>query len=122
MHAAVYPLFGSNNELARGETCVIKLLLERELPASFDVTDDGQAAWHARVAVNSVAATAGKMHWLCTYATEDRKLFGLVVVESEEVLEEYVRRAGIGGSIKIHRVLRVLDPALAAPPSGSVVK
>jgi hypothetical protein len=94
---------------------MIKLLIERDLPASFDVTDDGQAARHARIALDAIVATKGKMHWLSTYATDDRKLFGLVVVESEQVIEDYVRNAGIGGNVKIHRVLRVLDPALAAP-------
>jgi hypothetical protein len=58
---------------------MIKVLMERDLPARFDLTDDAQAAWHAHIALDAVAATGGKMHWLCTYATEDRKLFGLVV-------------------------------------------
>jgi hypothetical protein len=85
---------------------MIKVLMERDLPANFDVTDDTQAAWHARI---------GKMHWLCTYATDDRKLFGLVVVENEQVIDDFVRHAGIGGNLRIHRVLRILDPSLAAP-------
>jgi hypothetical protein len=93
---------------------VIKVLIERDLPENFDVTDDEQAARHARIALNAIVATQGKMHWLCTYATDDRKLFGLVVVESEQVIEDYVRNAGIGGNVRVHRVLRVLDPALAA--------
>lgn len=94
---------------------MIKVLIERDLPKNFDVTDDVQAARHARIALNAIVATQGKMHWLCTYATDDRKLFGLVVVESEQVIEDYVRNAGIGGNVRVHRVLRVLDPALAAP-------
>lgn len=94
---------------------MIKVLMERDLPANFDVTDDAQAAWHARIAVNAVTASKGKMHWLCTYTTEDRKLFGLVVVENEQVIADFVRNAGIDGTLKIHRVLRVLDPSLAAP-------
>lgn len=93
---------------------MIKVLMERDLPASFDVTDDAQAAWHARIAVDAVAASGGRMHWLCTYATEDRKLFGLVVVDDESVIDDYVKKAGISGSVKVHRVLRVLDPSLAA--------
>jgi hypothetical protein len=97
---------------------MIKVLMERDLPANFDVTDDVQAGWHARIAVNAVAAAKGKMHWLYTYATEDRKLFGLVVVENEQVIDDFVRNAGISGGLKIHRVLRVLDPSLAAPEQG----
>jgi hypothetical protein len=54
------------------------------------------------------------MHWLCTYATDDRKLFGLVVVENEDVIAEYAAKAGIAAVIKIHRVVRVLDPSVAA--------
>jgi hypothetical protein len=94
---------------------MIRVLIERDLPENFDVTDDEQTARHARIALNAIVATQGKMHWLCTYATDDRKLFGLVVVESEQVIEDYVRNAGIGGNVRVHRVLRVLDPALAAP-------
>ena len=94
---------------------MIKVLMERDLPPNFDVTDDVQAAWHARIALNAVVASQGKMHWLCTYATDDRKLFGLVVVEDEQVIDDFARNAGIGGGVTIHRVLRVLDPSLAAP-------
>ncbi|MBR0798850.1 hypothetical protein JQ615_26025 [Bradyrhizobium jicamae] len=94
---------------------MIKLLIERDIPANFDVTDDAHAARHARIALDAIIATQGKMHWICTYATDDRKLFGLVVVENEEVIEAYVRNAGIEGSVRIHRVIRTLDPALAAP-------
>jgi hypothetical protein len=97
---------------------MIKILMERDLPANFDVMDDAQAAWHARVAVDAVKALQGKMHWLCTYATEDRKLFGLVVVESQQVIDDFVSKAGISTEVKIHKVLRVLDPSLAAPPAG----
>lgn len=96
---------------------MIKVLMERDLPPGFDPTDDAQAAWHARIAVDAVAASGGRMHWLCTYATQDRKLFGLVVVEDENVIDEYVARAGVSGGVKVHRVLRVLDPSLAAPKS-----
>ena len=94
---------------------MIKVLMERPLPADFDVLDDAQAARHARIAVDSIAATNGKMRWLCTYATEDGKLFGLVEVEDESVIDDYRRGAGIGTEIKVHKVLRVLDPSLAAP-------
>lgn len=94
---------------------MIKVLMERDLPAGFDVADDAQAAWHARIALDAVAAARGRMHWLCTYATDSGKLFGLVVVEDESVIEDYVKKAGISGGVKVHRVLRVLDPALAEP-------
>ena len=98
---------------------MIKVLMERDLPANFDVTDDLQAAWHARIALNAVIASQGKMHWLCTYATDDRKLFGLIVVENEQVIDDFLRNAGIGGNVKVHRVVRVLDPSLAAPIAQS---
>ena len=95
---------------------MIKVLMERDLPQGFDVLDDAQAAWHARVAVDAAASFAGRMHWLCTYATEDRKLFGLVVVEDETVIRDWAAKAGIASNVKFHRVVRVLDAALAAPP------
>lgn len=97
---------------------MLKVLMERDMPANFDPRDDAQAGRHARIALDAVTATAGRMHWLCTYATEDRKLFGLVVVESEEVIADYVRQAGIDGGIRVHRIIRVLDPALASPKHG----
>jgi len=98
-----------------GERRMIKVLMERPLPDDFDVLDDAQAAWHARRALDSINATGGKMRWLCTYATEDRKLFGLVEVADLSVIEDFRRGAAIGTEITIHRVLRVLDPATAGP-------
>jgi hypothetical protein len=95
---------------------MLKVLMERNLPASFDdVTDEAQAARHARIALSAVTASRGRMHWLCTYVTEERKLFGLVVVEDESVIHDYIRRAGIQGEVKFHRIVRTLDPAAAAP-------
>ena len=95
---------------------MIKVLIERELPEGFNVQDDEHVAWHARVAVDATASFQGRMHWLCTYATADHKLFGLVVVENEQVISDWAEKAGVGSQIKFHRVLRVLDPSLAAPP------
>jgi hypothetical protein len=95
---------------------MIKVLMERDLPPGFDIGDDMQAAWHARIAVDAAAAMGGRMHWLCTYATEDRKLFGLVVVEDEQVIADWSKRAGVAAGIKVHKVVRVLDPAMAGPP------
>src|SRR5262245_40002477 len=97
------------------EDIMIKVLMERDLPDGFDVTSDEQAAWHARVAVDATAGSEGRMHWLCTYATEDRTLFGFVAVEDMEAIEDYVKRAGITSPIKIRRVVRVLDPSDAGP-------
>src|SRR6185295_16840531 len=97
------------------ERFMIKVLMERDMPPNFDPRDEDQASHHARIALDAITATAGKMHWLCTYATDDRKLFGLVIVEDEDVIAEYVRQASISGGIKVHRVIRVLDAALAAP-------
>lgn len=92
-----------------------KVSMERDMPANFDPLDEAQASRHARIALDALTATRGKMHWLCTYATDDRKLFGLVVVESEDVIAEYVKQAGINSGVKVRRVTCVLDPALAAP-------
>ncbi len=95
---------------------MLKVLIERNLPANFaDVTNDAQAAWHARIALNAVGTSRGRMHWLCTYVTEERKLFALVVVEDEAVIHDYIRRAGIQGEVKLHTIVRTLDPSFAAP-------
>lgn len=95
---------------------MIKVLMERDLPANVDITDDAQAAWHARIALTAATALKGQFHWLCTYATEDRKLFGLVAAENEEVVRDYIRRCGIQGEVKLHTVIRTVDPSNAAPP------
>jgi hypothetical protein len=94
---------------------MMKVLMERELPSTFDVSDDVQAARHARIAVDAIATLRGKMRWICTYATESGKLFGLVEVADQATIDEYVRRAGIGGAVKVHKVLRTLDATIAAP-------
>jgi hypothetical protein len=41
------------------------------------------------------------MHQLCTCATEDRKLFDLVVVDDQRVINEFVGKAGIGTTVKV---------------------
>jgi hypothetical protein len=74
---------------------MIKVLMERDMPPGFDAADEAQASRHARIALDAVTATAGKMHWLCTYATGDRKLFGLVVVESEDVITGICEAGGV---------------------------
>ena len=67
----------------------------------------------ARISVNAIAELAGRYHWLCTYATEE-KLFSVIAVDSESTYEEWVEkiRAYTAG-LKIRRVVRVLDPSLA---------
>ena len=55
------------------------------------------------------------MRCLCPSAPEDRKLFGLVEVEDESVIEDFRKRAGIGTGILVHKILRVLDAATAGP-------
>lgn len=95
---------------------MIKVGMERPLPADFDVLDDAQAAWRARIALDSINASGGAMRWICTYATADQKRSGLVEVESEAVIEAFRQQAGIGAGILADRVLRVLDPSTAGPP------
>ena len=41
-----------------------------------------------------------------------------IVEQHTSQIDAYVKNAGIGGNVKIHRVLRTLDPALAAPAAG----
>ena len=53
---------------------MIKLLVERDRPPTFNLASDQEVARHARISVNAIAELAGRYHWLCTYATEE-KLF-----------------------------------------------
>ena len=92
---------------------MIKAMMERAIPPGFDTTDEGQVRRHCRIAVDAVARQGGRMHWLYSYVTED-KLFGIVVFETEADLSNYQRAAGIDGQeIKVHRIVRQLDPSLA---------
>jgi hypothetical protein len=92
---------------------VIKLIVERDRPPTFNVADEKEAARHARISVNAIAELKGRFHWLCTYATEE-KLFTVIVVENEAVYDEWVKKTNaytVG--LKVRRVVRVLDPSLA---------
>ena len=92
---------------------MIKLLVERDRPPTFDLTNDKEVARHARISVNAIAELAGRYHWLCTYATEE-KLFSVIVVDDETAYDEWVKKTNaytVG--LKIRRIVRVLDPSLA---------
>jgi hypothetical protein len=92
---------------------MIKAMMERAIPPGFDPNDEAQVRRHCRIAVDAVARQGGRMHWLCSFVTED-KLFGIVVFENEGDLASYQRAAGIQGQeIKVHRIIRQLDPSLA---------
>ena len=66
---------------------MIKLLVERDRPPTFNLANDSEVAWHARISVNAIAELAGRYHWLCTYATEE-KLFSVIVVDDEATYGE----------------------------------
>jgi len=92
---------------------MIKLLVERDRPPTFNLASDQEAARHARISVNAIAELAGRYHWLCTFATED-KLFSVIVVDSENTYDEWVAKTNAyTAGLKIRRVIRVLDPSLA---------
>jgi hypothetical protein len=94
---------------------MIKVLMQRPIPTGFDTRDDDQVARHARYAVDGMAALGGRMHWICTYITEN-SLFGVIVFENEHDLAEYQRKARISEQkITVHRIIRTIDAAWAAP-------
>jgi hypothetical protein len=103
--------FGS--VLAQGRTQMIKLLVERDRPPTFNLASDQEVAHHARISVNAIAELAGRYHWLCTYATEE-KLFSVIAVDSESTYNEWVEKTkAYTVGLKIRRIVRVLDPSLA---------
>ena len=92
---------------------MIKLLVERDRPPTFDVANAKEVARHARISVNAIAELAGRYHWLCTYATQE-KLFSVIVVEDESVYDEWVKKTNAyTAGLKIRRIVTVLDPSLA---------
>jgi hypothetical protein len=92
---------------------MIKLLMERDRPPTFNLASDKEVAWHARISVNAIAELAGRYHWLCTYATEE-KLFSVIVVDDEATYDAWVKKTNAyTAGLKIRRIVRVLDPSLA---------
>jgi hypothetical protein len=93
---------------------MIKLLVERDRPPTFNLASDKEVAWHARISVNAIAELAGRYHWLCTYATEE-KLFSVIVVDDEATYEAWVKitngSPGICGARRAQRV----EPGPASP-------
>jgi hypothetical protein len=92
---------------------MIKLIVERDRPPTFNLASDKEVAWHARISVNAIAELAGRYHWLCTYATEE-KLFTVIAVDDEATYAEWVKKTNAYTSgLKIRRVVRMIDPSLA---------
>jgi hypothetical protein len=93
---------------------MIKVLTQRRIPPGFDTRDEKQVARHARYAVDAMASLGGRMHWICTYITED-SLFGVIVLENEEDLASFQRNAGMSDqNIIVHRIARTIDASFAA--------
>ena len=92
---------------------MIKLLVERDRPPTFNLASDEEVARHCRISVNAIGELAGRYHWLCTYATEE-KLFSVIVVDDESAYEAWLAKTNaykVG--LKIRRIVRVLDPSFA---------
>jgi hypothetical protein len=96
-----------------GGTRMIKLIVERDRPPTFNLKSDQEVARHARISVNAIAELAGRYHWLCTYATEE-KLFTVIAVDDESTYNEWVKRTNAyTAGLKIRRVVRMIDPSVA---------
>jgi hypothetical protein len=92
---------------------MIKLIVERDRPPTFNLASDKEVAWHARVSVNAIAELAGRFHWICTYATEE-KLFTVIAVDDEATYAEWVEKTNAyTAGLKIRRVVRMIDPSMA---------
>jgi hypothetical protein len=92
---------------------MIKLIVERDRPPTFNLANDKEVAWHARVSVNAIAELAGRFHWVCTYATEE-KLFTVIAVDDEATYAEWVKKTNAyTAGLKIRRVVRMIDPSMA---------
>jgi hypothetical protein len=92
---------------------MIKLLVERDRPPTFDLLNEAEVARHARISVNAIAELAGRYHWLCTYATAD-KLFSVIVVDNEATCDAWLEKTNAyKAGLKVRRIVRILDPSLA---------
>jgi len=97
----------------QGSHVVIKLLVERDRPPTFNLANDQEVARHCRISLNAIAELAGRYHWLCTYANEE-KLFSVIVVDDETAYDAWLEKTNaykVG--LKIRRIVRVLDPSMA---------
>jgi len=92
---------------------MIKLIVERDRPPTFNLANDQEVARHARISVNAIAELTGRFHWLCTYATEE-KLFTVIAVDDESTYNDWVKKTNAyTAGLKIRRVVRMIDPSLA---------
>lgn len=92
---------------------MIMMMTERPLPQGFDPADEALMGRHCRIAIDSMAKLGGRMHWVCSYVTEDA-IVGVTFVESEADMAAFQAAAGIQDQpIRVSRVLRRLDPGLA---------
>jgi hypothetical protein len=86
-------------------------LIERKIPARFDVADPDQVALHGRWAVDAYQAV-GAM-WLGGVVTEDR-MFSLITAEAADDLHRYRQALGIADQdMVLRRVVRPLGPFFA---------
>jgi hypothetical protein len=57
--------------LSEDQEMIKVMMTQRRIPPGFDTRDETQVARHARYAVDAMASLGGRMHWICTYITED---------------------------------------------------
>jgi hypothetical protein len=108
----IAPHLAANHRITE-ENNMIKLLVERDRPPTFDLANEKEVARHARISVNAIAELAGRYHWLCTYATEE-KLFSVIVVDDETAYDAWLEKTNaykVG--LKVRRIVRMVDPSLA---------
>lgn len=88
-------------------------LVERSVPARFDVADSDAVALHCRWALDGYAAVGAS--WLGGVVTESG-MFSLVAAEDAEDLRRHWRALGIGEhEARLRRVVRSIGPSFALP-------
>lgn len=88
-------------------------LVERSIPARFDVTDPDAVALHCRWALDGYAAVGAA--WLGGVVTEGG-MFSLVAADDAEDLRQHWRALAIGeDEVRLRRVMRPIGPTFALP-------
>ena len=87
-------------------------VLERVIPATFDIADPDVVALHSRWAADAYQAAG--IAWLGGVATDRGSMYSLVVADSIADIERYCRSLGVADSeFKVSEVKAMIGPHIA---------
>jgi hypothetical protein len=98
--------------VSNGKTDVPTFVLERVIPAAFNIADPDVVALHSRWAADAYHAVG--IAWLGGVATDKGNMYSLVVADSAEDIARYCASLGIAATeFKVSEVKATLGPHIA---------